>query len=250
MTRIALITGATSGIGLSTAIKLADNGYDLVLCGRRVEKLKELQNSLSKTTKVKTLAFDVRDRKEVEKQLGSLTKEWNQIDVLVNNAGNAHGLSPIYSGDIDDWDAMIDGNVKGLLYVSRAIIPQMVARKKGHIINISSIAGKQTYANGAVYCASKKAVEAISEGMRLDLTEHGIKITNIAPGSVETEFSKVRFNGDEEKAKKVYEGYEPLKAEDIADVIFYAISAPDRVTIADVTIFAKAQSAPTTIYKK
>jgi len=169
---------------------------------------------------------------------------------LVNNAGNAHGSAPIFSGNIDDWDAMIDGNVKGLLYVSRAVIPQMVARKKGHIINLSSIAGKQTYATGAVYCASKKAVEAISEGMRLDLTEHGIKVTNIAPGAVETEFSNVRFKGDTEKAKKVYEGYEALQASDIADAIFYAINAPERVTIADLTIFSKAQAAPTIIYKK
>jgi NADP-dependent 3-hydroxy acid dehydrogenase YdfG len=250
MTKIALITGATSGIGKATAIKLAENGYNLIVCGRRAEKLEELKNSLLKTVKVHSLIFDVRNRKEVELQINSLPNEWKNIDVLVNSAGNAHGLSSIQNGDIDDWDAMIDGNVKGLLYVSRAIIPQMVERKKGHIINLSSIAGKQTYANGAVYCASKKAVEAISEGMRLDLTEHGIKITNIAPGAVATEFSEVRFKGDKEKAKKVYEGYDPLLAEDIADFISYAINAPDRVTIADVTIYSKSQSAPTTIYKK
>jgi NADP-dependent 3-hydroxy acid dehydrogenase YdfG len=250
MTKIALITGATSGIGRATAIKLSENGYNLILCGRRTEKLEELKNQLSKTVKISLLTFDVRNRKDVELQLNSLTNEWKNIDVLVNSAGNAHGLSPIHNGDIDDWDAMIDGNVKGLLYVSRAIIPQMVERKKGHIINLSSIAGKQTYANGAVYCASKKSVEAISEGMRLDLTEYGIKITNIAPGAVETEFSEVRFKGDKERAKKVYEGYEPLLAEDIADLIFYTINAPERVTIADVVIYSKSQSAPTTIYKK
>lgn len=250
MTKIALITGATSGIGKATAIRLAENGYNLIVCGRRAEKLEELKNSLSKTVKIHSLIFDVRDRKEVELQINSLSNEWKNIDVLVNSAGNAHGLSSIQNGEIDDWDAMIDGNVKGLLYVSRAIIPQMVERKKGHIINLSSIAGKQTYANGAVYCASKKAVEAISEGMRLDLTEHGIKITNIAPGAVATEFSEVRFKGDKEKAKKVYEGYDPLLAEDIADFISYAVNAPDRVTIADVTIYSKSQSAPTTIYKK
>jgi NADP-dependent 3-hydroxy acid dehydrogenase YdfG len=209
-----------------------------------------LGNTLSKIVKVKTLTFDVRNRNEIEEQLNSLSSEWRNIDVLVNNAGNAHGFSSIHEGDIDDWDAMIDGNVKGLLYVSRAIIPQMVERKKGHIINISSVAGKQTYANGTVYCASKKSVEAISEGMRLDLTEHGIKITNIAPGAVEPEFSEVRFKGDVERAKKVYEDYDALKAEDIADVILYAINAPDRVTIADVTIYAKAQASPTVIYKK
>ncbi len=248
--KIALITDATSGIGKATAIKLAQNGYDLILCGRRVDKLEALQATLSKSVAVTTLAFDVRNRAAVEQQLDSLSDSWKNITVLVNNAGNAHGSAPIFSGDIDDWDAMIDGNVKGLLYVSRAVIPQMVARKKGHIINLSSIAGKQTYATGAVYCASKKAVEAISEGMRLDLTEHGIKVTNIAPGAVETEFSNVRFKGDTEKAKKVYEGYEALQAADIADAIFYAINAPERVTIADLTIFSKAQAAPTIIYKK
>ncbi len=250
MTKIALITGATSGIGKAVAIKLAENGYNLILCGRRLEKLEELKNLLSKTVKIHNLIFDVRNRKEVEVQINSLPKEWKDIDVLINSAGNAHGSSPIYNGDIDDWDAMIDGNVKGLLYVSRAIIPQMVERKKGHIINLSSVAGKQTYANGTVYCASKKAVEAISEGMRLDLTENGIKITNIAPGAVATEFSEVRFKGDKEKAQKVYEGYEPLLAEDLADLIFYAINVPERVTIADVVIYSKSQSAPTTIYKK
>ena len=250
MTKNALITGATSGIGKATAIKLAENGYNLILCGRRTEKLEELRNLLSKTVKIHCLTFDVRNRKEVEFQINSLPNQWKNIDVLINSAGNAHGLSSIQNGEIDDWDAMIDGNVKGLLYVSRAIIPQMVERKKGHVINLSSIAGKQTYANGAVYCASKKAVEAISEGMRLDLTEHGIKITNIAPGAVATEFSEVRFKGDKEKAKKVYEGYDPLLAEDIADFILYVVNAPDRVTIADATIYSKSQSAPTTIYKK
>jgi len=249
MRKIALITGSTSGIGKATAIKLSENGYNLILCGRRAEKLDELKNLLSKNGSVHTLIFDVRNKKDVENQLNSLSNEWKNIDVLVNSAGNAHGISPINSGDIEDWDSMIDGNVKGLLYVSKAIIPQMVERKKGHIINLSSVAGKQTYPTGAVYCASKKAVEAISEGMRLDLTEYGIKITNIAPGAVETEFSEVRFKGDKEKAKKVYEGYEPLLAEDIADLIFYTINAPERVTIADVVIYSKSQSAPTTIYK-
>lgn len=250
MTKIALITGATSGIGKAIAIKLSENGYDLILCGRRAEKLNELKNRLSKTVHVHILLFDVRNRIDVEFQLGSLSDTWKNIDVLVNSAGNAHGLSPINNGEIEDWDAMIDGNVKGLLYVSKAIIPIMVERKKGHIVNLSSVAGKQTYTNGTVYCASKKAVEAISEGMRLDLTEHGIKITNIAPGAVQTEFSEVRFKGDKERAKKVYEGYEALLAEDVADVIFYSINVPDRVTIADVMIYAKSQSSPITIHRK
>lgn len=248
MNKIALITGATSGIGKATAFKLSEIGYKLILCGRRTEKLEELKEQL--TTPVYTLCFDVRDRKEVEQQLGSLPQEWSGIDLLVNNAGNAHGLSTFETGDLDDWDAMIDGNVQGLLYVSRAIVPGMVERKKGHIVNISSVAGKQTYANGAVYCASKKAVEAISEGMRLDLTMHGIKITNIAPGAVETEFSEVRFKGDKDRAKKVYEGFEPLLADDIADVIAYVVNVPERVTIADVTVYPKAQAAPTTVYRK
>lgn len=250
MNKIAFITGATSGIGKATAEKLAANGYNLILCGRREEKLAELKVQLEKMVQLHTLVFDVRDNEAVKKQIDSLPSEWKNIDILINNAGNAHGLSSVDAGDTDDWDAMIDGNVKGLLYVSRAIIPQMVDRKHGHIINISSVAGKHTYANGAVYCASKKAVEAISEGMRHDLTQHGIKVTNIAPGAVATEFSEVRFKGDTARAQKVYEGYEPLQAKDIADMIFYALQVPDHVTIADVTIYAKAQSAPTNIYRK
>ncbi len=250
MTKIALITGATSGIGMATAIKLSENGYNLILCGRRMERLENLKSKLLGKVKVQFLIFDVRNKSKVEYLINNLSEEWKNIDILINSAGNAHGLAPINDGDIEDWDAMIDANVKGLLYVSRAVIPQMVERKKGHIINISSVSGKQTYANGTIYCASKKAVEAISEGMRLDLTEHGIKITNIAPGAVETEFSEIRFKGDKEKAKKVYEGFDPLLAEDIADMILYAVCAPDRVTIADVVIYAKAQSTPTTIYRK
>jgi NADP-dependent 3-hydroxy acid dehydrogenase YdfG len=205
---------------------------------------------LSRNTTIQTLIFDVREKSQVQQQLGSLSDKWKSIDILVNCAGNAHGLSTIQAGDLEDWDAMIDGNVKGLLYVSRFIIPQMVERRSGHIINISSVAGKQTYANGAVYCASKAAVESISEGMRLDLTEYGIKVTNIAPGAVRTEFSEVRFKGDKERAKKVYEGFEPLLPEDVADMIAYAIHAPERVTIGDVVMYAKAQSAPTTIFRK
>ena len=249
MSKNILITGATSGIGKATAIKLAEKGYNLILCGRRKNKLEELKNFLSKKTRIETLIFDVRDKVEVDKQINSLPLDFKKIDILINNAGNAHGISPINEGVTEDWDAMIDGNVKGLLYVSKSVIPQMVERETGHIINISSVAGKQTYENGAVYCASKKAVEAISEGMRLDLTKHKIKVTNIAPGAVETEFSKVRFKGDLEKAKKVYEGYEPLIAEDLADLIYYVVNLPERVTIADVTLYSKAQSSPTKIYK-
>lgn len=247
--RIALITGATSGIGRATAVAFANAGIDLILCGRRKEIMNDLLSELSNQVQVTSLIFDVRDNNAVQHAIESLDEHWKNIDILVNNAGNAHGLSPIQDGEIEDWDAMIDGNVKGVLYVSKAIIPLMLSRKTGHIINLSSVAGKQTYANGAVYCASKKAVEALSEGMRLDLTQHGIKITNIAPGAVHTDFSLVRFKGDVERANKVYEGFEPLLAEDIADAILYAVNTPERVTIADIVIYAKAQSAPTTIYR-
>ncbi|GGN14470.1 L-allo-threonine dehydrogenase [Dyadobacter beijingensis] len=250
MSRIAFVTGATSGIGKATAEAFAGAGIDLVLCGRRQDRLDEVAGELSSQVKVTTLLFDVRDKQAVLAAVNSLPDEWKNIDILVNNAGNAHGLGTLDQGDTDDWDAMIDGNVKGLLYVSKAIIPLLLARGKGHIVNISSIAGKQTYANGAVYCASKAAVEVISEGMRLELTQHGIKTTNVAPGAVETEFSLVRFKGDEEKAEKVYQGFDPLQAGDIADAILYAVNAPDRVTIADITILAGAQSAATTIHRK
>lgn len=248
MNKIAFITGASSGIGKSTAIALASEGFDLVLCGRRKDKLDELANSLDSVKSI-ILVFDVRNKESVFEAIQSLPDHWKNISVLINNAGNAHGLSAFQDADIDDWDQMIDGNVKGLLYVSKAIIPLMLKNNKGHIVNISSIAGKLTYPNGAVYCASKKAVEAISEGMRLDLTQFGIKITNVAPGAVETEFSKVRFKGDETRAAKVYEGFEPLLPEDIADVIKYCVMAPNHVTIADITVYPKAQSAPNIIHR-
>ncbi len=250
MRKIVLISGATSGIGKATAEKLAQKGYSLILCGRRKERMQSLKAQLSRITEVKSLLFDVRDYPEVIRQIHSLPEEWREIDILINNAGNAHGYSPLHEDRVEDWDAMIDGNVKGLLYVSRAVLPVMLRRSKGHIINISSVAGKQTYANGTVYCASKKAVEAISEGMRLDLTPHGIKVSNVAPGAVETEFSEVRFKGDKERAKQVYAGYEALQAEDIAGVISYIIEAPERVNIADVTIYPKAQASPSVIYRK
>ena len=250
MSRIALITGASSGIGKATAEAFAAIGIDLILCGRRQERLEELAIQLGQKVKTTFLVFDVRSYKEVTEAIRSLPEAWKNIDILINNAGNAHGLSSIQEGDVADWDAMIDGNVQGLLYVSKAVIGGMIERGKGHIVNLSSVAGKQTYANGAVYCASKKAVEAISEGMRLDLTQHGIKVTNIAPGAVETEFSLVRFKGDEMRASKVYKGFDPLLAQDIADAIVYAVNAPARVTIADLTIYASAQSAPTIIFRK
>ncbi|MCF0062100.1 SDR family NAD(P)-dependent oxidoreductase [Dyadobacter chenwenxiniae] len=250
MSRIALITGATSGIGRATAELFAGAGIDLILCGRRQDRLDEISAELSAKVNVTTLVFDVRDKGAVIAMIGSLPDDWKNIDILVNNAGNAHGMGSLDEGDTDDWDAMIDGNVKGLLYVSKAVIPLMLQKGAGHIVNISSIAGKQTYVNGAVYCASKAAVEVLSEGMRLELTQHGIKVTNVAPGAVETEFSLVRFKGDENRAEKVYEGFDPLQASDIADAILYAVNAPSRVTIADITILAGAQSAATTIHRK
>ena len=243
MTKIALITGATSGIGKATAQAFAKEGFNLILCGRRQDRLNELQVDLSAKVKVFTLQFDVRDKDAVSEAIESLPADWREIDILVNNAGNAHGLGAIQDGSIEDWDAMMDGNVKGLLYVSKAIMPTMIMRKKGHIINISSIAGKQTYPNGNVYCASKAAVEALSQGMRLDLNPYGIKVTNIAPGAVETEFSLVRFKQDFERASNVYNGFQPLMAEDIANTIVFAVTAPAHVVIADLTIFPLAQAS-------
>lgn len=247
--RIALITGATSGIGEATARLLAKNAFRLILCGRRKDRLENLQNELSNSTEVTTLSFDVRHREEVEQALGSLNKEWEQIDVMINNAGNAHGLAPIQTGSMDDWDAMIDINVKGLLYVSRAVIPGMVKRNGGHIINLGSIAGKEVYPNGNVYCASKFAVDALTQGMRIDLNEHGIKVTAIHPGLVETEFSLVRFKGDKARAKSVYQGYQPLLPEDIADLILFALTRPAHVVVADLVVFPVAQASATIVKK-
>jgi NADP-dependent 3-hydroxy acid dehydrogenase YdfG len=244
-----LITGATSGIGEATARLLATKSFQLILCGRRKERLETLQKELSSATKVTTLSFDVRNRDEVERALGSLSNEWKQVDILINNAGNAHGLAPIQSGSVEDWDAMIDINVKGLLYVSHIIIPGMVEKKGGHIINLGSIAGKETYPNGNVYCASKFAVDALTKGMRIDLNEHGIKVTAIHPGLVETEFSLVRFKGDEHRAKSVYQGYQPLLPEDIADLILFAVTRPAHVVVADLVVFPVAQASATVVKK-
>ena len=250
MKKTIFITGATSGIGKATAEIFAKQGHRLIICGRRKEVLDNLQIQLSNFTDVYSLVFDVRNQQEVQNAINSLPEDWKNIDVLVNNAGNAHGLEPISDANISDWDAMMDGNVKGLLYVSQPIIKLMKANNSGHIVNISSVAARQTYANGTVYCASKKAVDVISEGMRLELTEFGIKVTNVQPGAVETDFSKVRFKGDEERAATVYAGYEPLIAEDIAESISYCVNVPDRVSIAEICIYPKAQAEPRTIFRK
>lgn len=248
MKKAALITGATSGIGRATAHEFAKYGINLILCGRRQERLETLEHDLEKLTDVFTLNFDVRDKKEVKKAIDSIPKEFKQIDILINNAGNAHGLDPIQQGSLDDWDAMIDINVKGLLYVSKAVIPGMTERQSGHIVNIGSSAGKEVYPKGNVYCASKHAVIAITEGMRIDLNPFGIKVSAINPGLVETEFSKVRFKGDS-KADSVYKGFKALQAEDIAEIIYFAVSRPPHVNIADLLVFPTAQ-ANSTIVKK
>jgi 3-hydroxy acid dehydrogenase/malonic semialdehyde reductase len=245
--RIALITGATSGIGEATARLLAVHNFNLILCGRRRDRLAVLEKELSAGTEVTTLSFDVRDKAAVKKSIASLNDKWKKVDILINNAGNAHGLDPIQSGNEEDWDAMIDINVKGLLYVSREILPGMVERKSGHIINLGSIAGKEAYANGNVYCGSKFAVDAISQGMRIDLNAYGIKVTAIHPGLVETEFSLVRFKGDEARASNVYKGMQPLKGEDIADLILFALTRPSHVVIADLIVLPTAQASATIV---
>lgn len=247
--RIALITGATSGIGEATAQLLAKNNFDLILCGRRKDRLDQLQSELAKLTDVTTLSFDVKNRKEVNQAIQSLSGKWKNIDILINNAGNAHGLDPIQSGNVDDWDAMMDINVKGLLYVSHEVLPVMTERKSGHIINIGSIAGKETYANGNVYCASKAAVDVITKGMRIDLNSFGIKVTAIHPGLVETEFSLVRFKGDSDRASTVYKGFDPLVGNDIADLILFALTRPAHVVIADLVVLPTAQASATVVKK-
>ncbi|HAD80533.1 MAG TPA: NAD(P)-dependent oxidoreductase [Flavobacteriaceae bacterium] len=248
MKRTVFITGATSGIGMATAKKLAAN-YRLILCGRSQERLDEIQAELSQTTEVKTIQFDVRDKEAVFNAVEGLENEWKNIDVLINNAGNAHGLAPFDTADLEDLEAMIDINVKGLIYVSKAIIPILKQSSNAHIINLSSIAGKEVYPNGGTYCASKAAVESLSKGMRYDLLPYGIKVSNIAPGAVETEFSLIRFKGNQELSDNVYKGFEPLVGEDIANAIEYLLQQPEHVQIADVTIFPKAQAGGTVIYK-
>lgn len=248
--KIALVTGATSGIGKACAITLAKLGYDIIATGRRGDRLKELAAELPENVNYLPLVFDVRDREKVLDILGALPEEWKAINVLINNAGNAHGLDPIQTGNLDDWDAMIDINVKGLLYVSKAIIPGMTERKSGKIINIGSIAGKEVYPNGNVYCGSKHAVDAITKGMRIDLNSFGIKVMAIHPGLVETEFSLVRFKGDEKRSESVYQGFEPLHAQDIADIVEFAVTRPPHVVIADVLVLPTAQASSTLVKKE
>ncbi len=249
MKKTALITGATSGIGRATAHKFAKHGIRLILCGRRQERLNTIKKALEKETEVHTLNFDVRDKIAVFEAIESLPSDFKQIDILINNAGNAHGLDPIQDGNIDDWDAMMDINVKGLLYVSKAVMPQMTERASGHIINIGSSAGKEVYPKGNVYCASKHAVLAITEGMRKDLNPFGVKVSSINPGLVETEFSQVRFKG-ETIADTVYKGYKALQPEDVADVIYFTITRPPHVNIADLLVFPTAQASSTILKKE
>lgn len=242
---IVLITGATAGFGKACAEKFARHKYDLIITGRRQERLQELKTGLEQQygIHVLPLAFDVRSEQTVTDILGSIPEQWKKVEVLINNAGLAAGLSPIDEGSTDDWNAMIDTNVKGLLYVSRAVIPWLKTQGKGHIINLGSIAGRQTYAKGNVYCASKAAVDAITLGMRIDLLPYGIKVTGICPGAAETEFSLVRFKGDEQKARDVYKGLTPLSAEDVADVIFYCASLPPHVCINDLVLTPLQQAS-------
>lgn len=248
--KIAFVTGATSGIGYATSLLLGKSGYKIIACGRRRERLEQLKLELKEITGVHTLQFDIRLKEDVFAKIASLPEEWRKIDLLINNAGNAHGLSSIQDGSLDDWEKMLDINVKGLLYVSKAIIPLMQKQKSGHIINIGSIAGKEVYANGNVYCASKQAVDAINTGMRIDLLKENIRVSQIAPGLVETEFSLVRFKGDAEKSEKVYEGYDALKPEDLAELIEFIANRPKHVNIADVLILPSAQATSTMVLKK
>jgi len=243
MNKIIMVTGATAGFGKATALKFEKNGYNVIITGRRKERLDDLEKELlGMDIKVLSLNFDVRNRYEVEDTIKSLPEEWKKIDILVNNAGLAVGMDHIDEGNVDDWDRMIDTNIKGLLYVTRAVAPLMSARNSGYIFNISSIAGKEEYEYGNVYCASKHAVDSLSRSMRIDLLKHNIKVTNIAPGMAETEFALVRFKGDKERAKSVYKGIDPLTGEDIAEVIFYCASMPAHVCINDIAITPTQQA--------
>jgi len=251
MKRIALITGATSGIGAACARKFAGAGYRVILTGRRAGQLAVMAGELEKEfgVEVLTLCFDVRERDAVKRALDSLPAAWREIDVLVNNAGLALGLEPEYAGDFEDWETMIDTNVKGLLYMTRLVVPGMVERLRGHVINIGSVAGDAAYAGGAVYCATKAAVKALSDGLRIDLAHTPVRVTNLKPGLVETNFSNVRFHGDTERAAKVYQGIQPLTGDDIADVALYAAQAPAHVQIAEVLILATHQASGSVIYR-
>lgn len=251
MKKIALITGATSGIGEACARKFAEGGYNLILTARRAEKLAEIKAQLeAKGTKVRTLVFDVRDAEAAKQTIGSLEAEWQTIDVLINNAGLALGLEKEYEGDPEDWNTMIDTNIKGLLTMTRLIVPAMIERNEGHVINIGSVAGDAAYAGGNVYCATKAAVKTITDGLRIDVAESAVRVTNVKPGLVETNFSNVRFHGDNARAENVYKGIVPLTGADIADVAFYAASAPKHVQIAEVLVLATHQGSGSVIHRE
>ena len=251
MNKTVLITGATSGIGLGCARKFAKNGDRLILTGRNEQRLTEIRKELTeKGTQVVTMAFDVRDSKKAQQLMSQLPQEWQDIDVLVNNAGLALGLEPEYEGNLEDWEIMIDTNIKGLLTMTRLVVPGMVQRNRGHIINIGSVAGDAAYAGGNVYCATKAAVKALTDGLRIDVANTAIRVTNLKPGLVETNFSNVRFHGDEERAKKLYTGIKPLTGDDIADVAVYAANAPEHVQIAEVLILATHQASGSVIVRK
>ena len=248
--KTAMVTGATSGIGEATARLLAKNGYDIILTGRRADRLEILKKELSDTADVLTLCFDVRNKEEVFQAVQSLTGKWTQVDALINNAGLAVGLGPVHEGVVDDWDRMIDTNIKGVLYMLKAVSPLMIARNSGHIINISSIAAKEVYVNGNVYCGTKHALDSITGSIRMELLQHYIRVTSINPGMVETEFSLVRFKGDEEKAGNVYKQVEPLKAEDVADVILYCLNCPPHMNLHEVLVMPSAQASVRMVRKK
>lgn len=251
MKRIALITGATSGIGEACARKFAQGGYDIIITARRADKLAQIKAELeAEGAEVKALVYDVRDAQACEEAISSLDERWSKVDVLINNAGLALGLDKEYEGDPEDWNTMIDTNIKGLLTMTRLVVPGMVSRNEGHVINIGSVAGDAAYANGNVYCATKAAVKAITDGLRIDVAETAVRVTNLKPGLVETNFSTVRFHGDSARAENVYKGITPLTGADIADVAFYAASAPKHVQIAEVLILATHQASGSVVYRE
>jgi 3-hydroxy acid dehydrogenase / malonic semialdehyde reductase len=252
MSKITMITGATSGIGKACALRFAAMGHKLILTGRRIDRLEAMKDDIEKAFAVPVLIlhFDVREQKAVEKAVNGLSDYWSDIDILVNNAGLALGLHSIEEGLLSDWEQMIDTNIKGLLYVTRAVAPGMKNRGRGHIVNIGSIAGREVYPKGNVYCATKHAVDALSQGMRIDLVSYGIKVTQISPGAAETEFSKVRFHGDEERAKNVYKGFKPLRGNDVAEVVAFVVNLPEHVNINDLLLMPAAQASATIFHKK
>ncbi len=252
MNKQALITGATAGIGKATALKFAENGMDVIITGRREELLEELKQNITKKYKVQVIAlcFDIQKKEQVEKAIDHLPGKGKSVDILINNAGLAAGLDPIHNGSFTDWETMIDTNIKGLLYISRIILPFMIKKESGHVVNLGSIAGKEVYPSGNVYCATKHAVDALTKGMRIDTVKHGIKVTSICPGMVDTEFSNVRFKGDTQKADSVYQGLTPLYAEDIAEAIWFAVSRPQHVNINDMLIMPTAQANAAITYRE